>query len=56
MTANDFLLLGILATGVILINWNTIKKDLFSRASSKTTVPAPKKKALPVKKKAHLQL
>lgn len=56
MTANDFLLLGILATGVILINWNTIKRDLFPRTTQKTTKPAPKKKDLPTEQEAHLQL
>ncbi|WP_020534426.1 hypothetical protein [Lewinella cohaerens] len=43
MTTNEFLLLGILATGVILINWNTIKRDL---SPPKSTVP---KKASPPK-------
>lgn len=56
MTANDFLLLGILAMGVILINWNTIKKDLFSQSSPKVTQPTPKKKSLPVEQEAPLQL
>jgi hypothetical protein len=56
MTSNDYLLLGILAMGVILINWNTIKKDFFFQAPSKTTKPAPENKASPVKQKAHLQL
>jgi hypothetical protein len=56
MTANEFLLLGILATGVILINWNTIKRDLFSRTASKPSKPAPEKEAIPVEQEAHLQL
>lgn len=48
MNANEFLLLGILATGVIWINWNIIKKDFLFRSPSNsdqtpTSVKQPEK-------------
>lgn len=51
MNANEYLLLGILATGVVWINWNIIKRDFLFRSSSnpkKTSTPTKPAEKLPV--------
>ncbi len=47
MTANDIILIAILALGALWINWGTIRRDLFQNQADQQAEPRGRPRAKP---------